>query len=199
MLRTRNKRHHVPELNTTSTADISFMLLTFFLVTTSMETDKGIVQQLPPLPDNATQRQVTDVKRRNVLVIGIDAADRIDCNGRAVEAQDLQSRVMEFIDNAGDSPELPEKVMRDIPLLGRCAVTANHLIFIRADRAATYDAYFGVQDAIAAAYAALRDRLTVRRFGRRYAECTPEQQAAARQCYPQRLSEGQFVEEGGDR
>lgn len=198
MLRKRNRTHRVPELNTTSTADISFMLLVFFLVTTSMETDKGIARQMPPLPDGKEQT-VAEVKRRNVLVIGIDAADSLTCNGCRVEAGELKGRVMEFIDNKADSHDMPERTWKDIPLLGRCRISADHLIFIRADRAATYSAYFAVQDAVTAAYNTLRDRLAVQRFGHRYAECSAEQQEAVRSYYPMRLSEGDIEGEGGTR
>ena len=198
MLRNRDRKHRVPELNTTSTADISFMLLTFFLVTTSMDSDEGIVRQLPLMPADKEQA-VAEVKRRNVMVIAIDAADSLTCNGRPVAMAGLKDAVMEFIDNKSGRADLPERVWRDIPLLGRCSVTANHVVFIRADRAATYKAYFAVQDAVAAAYNELRDRLARRRFARRYAECTAEQQEAVREYYPVRLSEGEIEGEGGRR
>lgn len=198
MLRNRDRKHRVPELNTTSTADISFMLLTFFLVTTSMDSDEGIVRQLPLMPADKEQA-VAEVKRRNVMVIAIDAADSLTCNGRPVAMAGLKDAVMEFIDNKSGRADLPERVWRDIPLLGRCSVTANHVVFIRADRAATYKAYFAVQDAVAAAYNELRDRLACRRFARRYAECTAEQQEAVREYYPVRLSEGEIEGEGGRR
>lgn len=198
MLRNRDRKHRVPELNTTSTADISFMLLTFFLVTTSMDSDEGIVRQLPPMPADKEQA-VAEVKRRNVMVIAIDAADSLTCNGRPVAMAGLKDAAMEFIDNKSGRADLPERVWRDIPLLGRCSVTANHVVFIRADRAATYKAYFAVQDAVAAAYNELRDRLARRRFARRYAECTAEQQEAVREYYPVRLSEGEIEGEGGRR
>lgn len=63
------RRRDMPSLNTTSTADISFMLLVFFLVITSMDADKGMVRQLPPL-DNREER-VTDVNSSNVLQIAV--------------------------------------------------------------------------------------------------------------------------------
>lgn len=198
MLRDKKRTHRVPELNTTSTADISFMLLTFFLVTTSMETDRGISQQLPPMPQEKEQT-VAEVKRRNVLIVALDGADRITCNGDEVSADGLKDRIMEFVDNPRDSKDLPEKAWLDIPMLGRCAVTANHQIFIRTDRAATYDAYFAIQQAVMAAYNELRDRLAAQRFGHPYAECTDEEQKAVCEYYPLRLSEGDIEMEGGGR
>ena len=101
MLRERKRTHRVPELNTTSTADISFMLLTFFLVTTSMDSDNGMSRQLPPMPQQKEQT-VQEVKRRNVLIIGIGADNGITCNGKPVEMDALRGRVAEFVDNAGN-------------------------------------------------------------------------------------------------
>lgn len=198
MLRERKRKHRVPELNTTSTADISFMLLTFFLVTTSMDSDNGIHRQLPPMPQEK-QEEVAEAKRRDVLVVSIDADNRITCNGEEVAAGGLRAKVAEFVENPKGLATLPEKLPRDIPLLGQCAVTANHQIFIQADRAATYDAYFCVQDAIMAAYGGLRDRLARQRFGHGYAECSEAERQAVAAYYPMRLSEGEIEEEGGGR
>ena len=66
----RRKRREVPGLNTTSTADISFMLLVFFLVTTSMDADKGMNRQLPPKPDEK-QEEMMDVDRSKVMSLAL--------------------------------------------------------------------------------------------------------------------------------
>lgn len=198
MLRERKRTHRVPELNTTSTADISFMLLTFFLVTTSMDSDNGMSRQLPPIPQQKEQA-VQEVKRRNVLIIGIGADNDITCNGKPVEMDALRGCVAEFVDNADNLASLPEKLLRDIPLLGYCSVTANHQIFIQSDRAATYDAYMGVQNAIMEGYNDLRDRLSIKRFGHPYSQCTDEQQKAVEEYYPFHLSEGELETEGGGK
>ena len=64
----REKRHSIPELNTTSTADISFLLLIFFLLTTSMDSDKGLGRMMPP-PEPDKQEEMQDVKKDNVLTL----------------------------------------------------------------------------------------------------------------------------------
>ena len=75
------RRHSEPvqELNTSSTADISFMLLIFFLVTSSMDTDKGIMRQLPPLPDD--KQQPMDVKQDHVMIIRLHAKENLSLDG----------------------------------------------------------------------------------------------------------------------
>lgn len=198
MLRNRIRRRSVPELNTTSTADISFMLLTFFLVTTSMDNDKGLVFRLPP-PSHDTEVRVDDVKRRNVMMVEIDAGDRITCDGDAVTADELRCKVKDFVENKADSPQMPEKVRRDIHGLGVCSITANHLISVHADRNTSYDAYFAVQNAIAAAYNELRDELALAKFGHSYKECGPAERAALAEYYPQRVSELEIDGKGGER
>jgi len=70
----RRKRQEIPALNTTSTADISFMLLIFFLVTSSMDADKGLLRQLPP-PNDATEEQEVEIKKRNILELELDDHD----------------------------------------------------------------------------------------------------------------------------
>ena len=194
------QRHDVPALNTTSTADISFMLLIFFLVTSSMDADKGLLRQLPPHEDEQTQQEVT-VKKRNILALELDADDRLTCNGDPIGSDELTRRVAEFVANTGDDPQLPEKTLREVHLLGTCRVSDRHVITITADRHSTYDAYFSMQNAIVSGYAQLRDRLARSRFGHGYARCTQDERDAIALVYPQRISEmttdGE-AEEGGE-
>lgn len=184
----KHKARRTPSLNTTSTSDISFMLLIFFLVTTSIDSEKGLSRRLPPPPEDASPTELT-VEKRNTLVVTVDGDNRVTCEGSVVSLQELKARVEAFVENKGNDPALPEKRVRDIPLLGQCAVTDNHVISLEVDRRATYDAYFHTQEAIVAAYNALRDRLSRERFGHSYSECSKEEQAALAVYYPQRISE----------
>lgn len=191
----RRFSHRIPGLNTTSTADISFMLLIFFLVTTSIDNDYGLPRRLSPPPQEDTEETV--VKQRDMLTVTLGEGDRLTCDGRETTPEELEVRIEEFIENKSDSPDLPEKHRIDIPLLGKCDVTNRHVIILEVDRQATYDAYFGLQATIVATYSRLRDRLARRRFGLPYKECTPEQQNAIAAYYPQRISENVAGDEGG--
>ena len=182
------RRREIPGLNTTSTADISYMLLVFFLVTSSMDTDKGLMRQLPT-PEDETSQQELEVKRRNVMELELDAADRLTCNGEDIGLQELTRRVEEFVANSADDPSLPEKSEREVHLMGHCRVSDRHVITIKADRETTYNAYFEMQNAIVRAYNNLRNRLANSRFGHSYAQCTQEQRDAIQLVYPQRISE----------
>jgi len=184
----RRRRQEVPQLNTTSTADISFMLLIFFLVTSSMDTDKGLTSQLPP-PEDTTEQQEQEVKQRNVLELRLDADDVLTCNGEAISNDELTKRIEEFVANVSDAADLPEKSEREVHLIGKCRVSDRHIITIEADRQTTYNAYFEMQNAIARGYNNLRDRLARSRFGHAYAVCSQEERDAVAMVYPKRISE----------
>ena len=175
-------------LDATSTADISFMLLIFFLVTSSMDTDKGLARQMPP-PDETTEQQDLLVKERNVLALALDADGRLTCNGDSLSMADLPKRVEQFVENVDDDPTLPERSERELHLLGRCRVSDRHLITMDFSRETTYDAYFQMQNAVARGYYALRQKLARRRFGTDYDKCTQEQREVIAMVYPQRISE----------
>lgn len=186
----RLRRRNFPQLNTTSTADISFMLLTFFLVTTSMDTDKGLMRRLPPATPQEEVREV-NVRQRNVLDISLESGDILRCNGKVVGFKELTSRVETFVENKGNTADKPEKHVRNIPLLGRCAITDKHLISVKAADGASYDAYFKMQNAIVSAYNRLRNKLAQARFGHPLSQCTPEEREAICTYYPQRISESE--------
>lgn len=184
----KRRRNDIPGLNTTSTADISFMLLIFFLVTSSMDTDKGLPRQLPPPEDNQ-EEELQEVKERNVLALAIDGNDQLTCNNEPVTCEELTRRVEEFVENRDDSPSLPEKSRREVHLIGLCAVSDRHIITIETDRQATYNAYFEMQNAIVRGYALLRDRMAHRYFGHGLAQCSQEERDVLAMVYPQRISE----------
>jgi biopolymer transport protein ExbD len=186
----RRPSRKVPGLNTTSTADISFMLLTFFLVTSSMDTDKGLPRQLPP-PQDETQELELMVKERNVLEIGIDDKNQLTVGGEVTNMKELQKRVELFVENAANDPQLPEKSTREVNLLGRTQVSDRHIIAIQVSRKTSYNTYFEMQNAIVAAYNHLRNQLALKHFGHSLAKCSTEERDAVSMVYPQRISEQQ--------
>ena len=192
-MRFARKRRRVPGINTASIADISFTLLILFLVVTSMDDDNGMSRMLPPL---ANEQKPASVTQRNVLRIVVSPTNVITINDDSLTIADVRNRVVEFVDNPHDDPNLPEKVPRDIYPLGKCMVTENHVVQIEADRNSDYNTYFSIQHEIVAAYAQLRDSLALQRFQKHYAQCSEEQRMAIRKYYPQKVSEN-FVQKGG--
>lgn len=192
------KKKKVPGLNTSSTADISFILLIFFLVTTSMDTDSGLARRLPPPPEDDQQEAEIDVKERNVLKVRINAAGNLLCGDDFVEISQLCDRAKEFIKNEDNRPNLPEKHVKNIDLLGQCVITDKHVISVQTDRGTSYNIYFQVQNELIRAYNELRDELSKAKFGRVYAALSDEQQAAIREYYPQKISEAEPKNYGGN-
>lgn len=193
------KKKKMPGLNTSSTADISFMLLIFFLVTTSMDTDSGLARRLPQPPDKEQEDAQIDVKERNVLNVKINARGQLMCNADLIDVSQLRDRAKEFIANPNDLSSLPEKHAKDIDLLGQCYVTDKHVISVQTDRGTPYAAYFQVQNELVGAYNELRDELSKSKFGRPYEALTDEQKVAIRAYYPQKISEAEPKTYGGNK
>jgi len=189
-------RRDIPELNTTSTADISFMLLIFFLVTSSMDTDKGLPRQLPPAP-NDTEIQETIVKERNVLVVSISETNKLTVGNEQVTPEQLTEHVARFVANEANDPSLPEMSTRQLHLLGTRPVSDRHIINIQAHRNASYDTYFLMQNAIVAGYQQIRNKLANSSFGHSYNQCSQEERDVINLVYPQRISEDRPKIEGG--
>lgn len=184
-------KREVPELNQSSTADISFILLIFFLTTTSMDTDKGLARRLPPPPEENVQQDDTKVKERNVLQVRINAMDELMIGGDYADVSEVRARAKEFIDNPENLPNLPDKTPRDIDLFGTVYITDKHVISLQSDRGTSYSKYFEVQNELVAAYNELRDELSRRKFGKSYAQLSEEQALAVRSYYPMKISEAE--------
>ena len=193
------KKKKVPGLNASSTADISFILLIFFLVTTSMDTDSGLSRRLPQPPDKEQEDAQIDVKERNVLNVKLNAVGTLMCNGEIIDVNLLCDRAKEFIANPNDLSTLPEKHAKTIDLLGNCYVTEKHVISVQTDRGTPYEVYFQVQNELVRAYNELRDELAKAKFGRPYEALTDEQKVAVRAYYPQKISEAEPRTYGGTK
>lgn len=184
------RRHNrkMPELNATSTADISFVLLIFFLITTSLDPDKGLTRILPSLSHDETLKP-SQIERRNLMDIRILADGTVECRGDITEVSELKDKLKDFIDNPTASDSLPEKELTDVPMLGMCMITTKHIISIETNREAPYSCYFNVHDIIEKVYRELRDGLAERKFGVTFAACNDKQREAVEKYYPQHISE----------
>lgn len=186
------KKRKMPGLNTSSTADISFMLLIFFLVTTSMDTDQGLGRTLPKPPEDETLKNEIKVKERNILYIRINKDNQLMIGENdIVQVDELTEIAKEFIENPTNDPNKPEKKLKNIKLIGQRMVTENHVISVQTDRGTSYWIYFEVQDKLVQAYNELRDKLSKDEFGYKYEFLTAEQQEAIREVYPMKISEAE--------
>ena len=193
------KKKSMPGINSSSTADIAFMLLIFFLTTTSMDTDKGLARRLPPPPDpNVKQNDDLKVKERNVLQVRINKDNQLMVGSEYMEVTQLRAKAKEFIANPNDEENKPEKHVVNIPLLGGDnMVTKNHVISVTNDVGTSYQAYIDVQNELVAAYNELRNEKAKSAFGKDYAECSEDEQKAIRDFIPQKISEAEPKKYGG--
>ena len=190
------KKRKVPQLNSSSTADISFILLIFFLITTSMDTDQGLPRTLPKPPEDEQKNDEMKVKERNILNIWINKDNYIMIktlsNDEFIKSVDeITDRAKAFILNEKNDPNLPEEVEKDFELIGRMRYTPYHVISVQTDRGTYYGVYFQVQDAVVKAYNGLRDDLAKKKFNCKFAQCTEKQADAIKEVIPYRISEAE--------
>jgi len=187
------KKRKVPQMNATSSADIAFMLLLFFLLTTSMDTDTGLARRLPPPPDKSVKQEQMELKvnKRNILQVMINTNNQILCAGEYIDIKQLKEKVKTFIQNERNEENLPEIEEKDVPFFGPIKVSAKHVISLQNDRGTRYQAYIEVQNELAAAYTELRDDVSRKKWGKIFAELDEEQQKAVQDIYPQKISEAE--------
>lgn len=196
MAKTKKK---VPSINGSSMADISFILLIFFLITTSMDTDQGLKRRLPPLVPPEQQQEDIEIRDRNVMRILVNRSDQIavikkDASGRdemaIVPLDRLKDRTVEFILNPQDKPYLPEKESRYISGLGDRIVTiSSYAISLKNEVETSYQMYIDVQNELLRAYNEVWDIVAQKEFKQPYDELSADKQKIVVECYPMHISE----------
>ncbi|MDH6303476.1 biopolymer transport protein ExbD [Parabacteroides sp. PF5-5] len=193
------KKRKAPSINATSSADIAFMLLLFFLLTSSMDTDRGLPRRLPPPVPKDQKKSDVDIKKRNLMVVLINSSNQVAINGEYTEIRQIKDKVKEFIENPYNDEHKPEKVPVDVPFFGEMMVSKNHVISLQNDRGTEYQAYINVQNELAAAYNELRDDVSRKKFGKAFADLDEDRQRAVQDIYPQKISEAEPKNYGGNK
>jgi biopolymer transport protein ExbD len=190
-------RRDIGEINAGSMADIAFLLLIFFLVTTTMDVDSGISRKLPPPPEPNQEQDDSKIKERNIFVVLINKNNKLLVENEPLDIRFLREKTKEFIENPLDRENLPEKTLKEVDYFGEVMVSKG-IISLQNDRGTSYGTYLSVQNELAAAYNELRDELAMKRFGRKFNDCNKEQQDAITDIYPQRISEAEPKNIGGE-
>jgi biopolymer transport protein ExbD len=181
----------VPAINASSMADISFLLLIFFLITTSMDVSQGLARRLPQPPDPNQKIEETDINQRNLFVVKINSANQLLVQGQETNISQLRAKAKEFIDNPNNDPNLPVLVTEEIEGLGMVTYTPDHVISVQNDVDTQYQAYLDVQNELVAAYNELRDAFAKKQFGKTHNELEEEEQKLVQKVYPQKISEAE--------
>ncbi len=203
-----NKRK-LPEINASQMADISFLLLIFWLCSTTMSTDQGLSRRLPPpLPPNMEKPDV-EVNERNIFIVLINSQNQLLVQGEPMDVRQLREEAKAFILNVENDIHKPELFEVTADVLDKngnvertlkTITTKNHVISLQNDRGTTYDKYIEVQNELVAAYNEVRDEYSRREFGGlTFNELTLEQQEAVQTLFPQKISEAEPKNYGGKK
>lgn len=188
-----------PEIPATSLADIAFMLLIFFLVTTTMDVDSGLERRLPQWVDPETLKDEDQmIKERNVFVVLVNRDNQLLVENEYARIENLREMTKEFMANPRNEEHLPEKEEKHVPYFGDVMVTKG-VISLRNDMDTQYGTYIAVQNELVAAINELRDELAKIQFGKAFNDLDKEQQDAVREIYPSRISEAEPKRVGGRR
>ncbi len=186
----------VNEINAGSMADIAFLLLIFFLVTTTMDVDTGITRKLPPPVEN--EDEDIDVKDRNVLKVLINSHDRLLIDGKPGLVSDLKVKAMDFMSIHPGDEEYPEFDVKMIDELGMERDMSKGIISLKNDRGTSYDMYIKVQNELASAFNQMKDDLSVELFGLKYTQLIDKKKIKGiNKAIPVRISEAEPEDIGG--
>ncbi|MEL4307238.1 ExbD/TolR family protein [Joostella sp. CR20] len=201
------RRGAPPEVNAGSMADIAFLLLIFFLVTTTIETDAGLDRKLPPIEPPTENPPV--IKQKNIFTVVVNKNNDLLVEDEPMELKNLRKAAVDFLDNGGGTGEKGEPC--DYCQGAKSPESSDHpskaVISLQNDRLTEYGTYIAVQNELVAAYNELRNREAQRLYGRDFTEMNatyldPKTPDAAKdelkpkleriqQMYPQKLSEAE--------
>ena len=187
----------VQEINAGSMADIAFLLLIFFLMSTTMAIDSGITRQLPPPLPKGTP-DPPPIKERNVYIVLINTYDQLFVERAEMDVRKLCDGVKEFITNRTNNDDLSEKDEKDIPLLGVVGVSKG-VVSLQNDKGTLYERYIEVQNELVRAFNELRNEYSQQKFGMPYDDLDIDRQKAIQSLYPLSISEAEPKNVGGKR
>lgn len=184
-------KRNATEINAGSMADIAFLLLIFFLVTTTMDVDAGITRKLPPIQEILEPKQNV-IHKRNIFTVLVNSENQLMVEGDYLELKRLRAKAKAFISNNGDG------TCGYCSDAGGLSTSSDNphkaIISLQNDRATDYKTYIAVQNELAAAYNELREELSVQRYGRSFKDLKEAQKVEVKAAFPQVISEAEPIE-----
>ena len=160
-------RRSSPEVNAGSMADIAFLLLIFFLVTTTIETDSGISRKLPPIEE--TEEDVV-IKQKNIFTVLLNGKDQLLVEDELMELEEIRAAAIEFLDNGGGKGEDGCDYCKGKKDPKSSDNPDKAIISLKNERETSYAAYISVQNELVAAYTHLRNVRAEELYGESYSE-----------------------------
>ena len=182
-----------PEVNSSSTADMAFLLLCFFMMTTTMDQDKGLQRRLPPMPDPNHKQENQEINRRNIIIVKINSQDRILVGNKPMVVSEIREEVKRFVLNPYDDPNLPDKniVVRTYNGKDYEFQVSKGVVSLQNDRGTSYDTYLQVQNELVGAFNELREDVSMRTWNKKFSDLDEEQQDIIKEVVPQMISEAE--------
>ncbi len=172
-------------------ADISFLMLIFFLMVTTMDAETGLARRLPPIPDASQKVEDIKVNRRNLLNVKINSRDAIFAGEQYISDVDqIEDIVIDFLTNPTNSERLSAKKVKNIEGFGDYPVSEG-VISLQNDRATSYSTYIKVQNVLVRAITRIRDDFSIQNFGKTYADLDEDHQKIVRLAIPNTVSESE--------
>ncbi len=196
-------RRSAPEVNAGSMADIAFLLLIFFLVTTTIETDSGINRKLPPIQD---EQDPPPLKERNIFIVLINSNGDLLVEDEPMDLKNLKQAAVQFLDNGGGTGDEACNYCRGAKDPSSSDNPVKAVISLQNNRLTKYSDYIAVQNELVAAYNELRNREAKRLYGVTFTEMEEafksesytgdkdklkERIGVIKDMYPQKLSEAE--------
>lgn len=181
-------KREIPEINAGSMADIAFLLLVFFLVTTTMDIPTGLQVALPPITEEPPEE--SKQKKREVLEVLVNANDQLLVEGSLMQIDKLKQKTKDHLTNEGRDPNLATS-------------STKAIVSLKNDRGTSYDMYVQVYNELTAAYNEVRDEYAEQKYGKPYSEMDPlfppdkDKIKEVKEKYPKKLSEAEPVSLGG--
>ncbi|MBR6759029.1 MAG: biopolymer transporter ExbD [Alistipes sp.] len=188
-----NKRK-TPDINASSQADIAFLLLVFFLVATTMNTDKGLLRTLPPMPPEDMKVEDQKVKDRNVLLVFVNAQGSIMAGDKEMDIHGLKDKTKEFILNVNDDENLPEKAPTEIEMPDGSKWTydvSKGVVSLQTTRDTNYETYIMVQNELTRAFNEVRNEVAMSKFKKEFSELSDEEKGVIIDAVPLKISEAE--------
>lgn len=169
----KKKQREGAEVPGSSLADIAFLLLIFFLLVTTIDVDTGIGMVLPPKPEENVDPP--PVKERNMLKVLVNTQGMVLMNEEPTSISEVKKKVMDFVDNNGQDPNLSENPDKAI-------------VSIKTQRQTPYSVYIDMLDEVMGAYQELRNREAQQQFGKNYDQLSEARQEIVGDVYPKKIS-----------